>query len=128
VPRLELFKKTGNGNLSRVGIAWLKLKSLVGYVLEYSYFTSSSFFLSCALFLKHGFNVIHADNPPATLFLIAVPFKLLGKKFVFDHHDLSPELYMSRYGAKPGILTRLLLLTEWCNLRLADITIATNES
>jgi Glycosyltransferase len=71
---------------------------------------------------------MHAHNPPDTLFLVALPFKLLGKKFVFDQHDLCPELYRSRYSAAEGLYTRLLRMFEWCSLKLADITIATNES
>jgi glycosyltransferase involved in cell wall biosynthesis len=59
---------------------------------------------------------------------VAVPFKLLGKKFVFDQHDLCPELYRSRYNAAEGFYTRFLRMFEWCSLKLADITIATNES
>ena len=78
--------------------------------------------------MRSGFDVIHAHNPPDTLFLVALPFKLLGKRFVFDHHDLCPELYQSRYSAEPGIYTALLRAFEWCSLKLADVTIATNES
>ena len=53
---------------------------------------------------------------------------MLGKRFVFDHHDLSPELYISRYRADDGFCTRLLKLAERASLALADITIATNEA
>jgi glycosyltransferase involved in cell wall biosynthesis len=80
------------------------------------------------VFVTRGFDVIHAHNPPDTLFLVALPFKLLGKKFVFDQHDLCPELYRSRYSAPEGFYTRFLRMLEWCSLKLADITIATNES
>jgi glycosyltransferase involved in cell wall biosynthesis len=78
--------------------------------------------------VRRGFDVLHAHNPPDTLFLVALPFKLLGKKFVFDQHDLCPELYRSRYSAPEGFYTRVLRMLEWCSLKLADITIATNES
>jgi glycosyltransferase involved in cell wall biosynthesis len=71
---------------------------------------------------------MHAHNPPDTLFLVGLPFKLLGKKFVFDQHDLCPELYRSRYGAAEGFASRLLRILEWYSLKLADVTIATNES
>jgi len=71
---------------------------------------------------------MQAHNPPDTLFLLALPFKLLGKKFVFDQHDLCPELYRSRYGAAEDFASRLLRILEWCSLKLADVTIATNES
>jgi glycosyltransferase involved in cell wall biosynthesis len=77
---------------------------------------------------KHGFDVIHAHNPPDSIFIVAAPFKLFGKKFVFDHHDLCPELYQSRYGAGKDLFSRCLQLMEKCSLKLADITIATNAS
>jgi len=128
LPRLELFKKTSHGNLSRAGLLFLKLKSSLGYLFEYCYFTAACLVVSFYVFIRRGFDVIHAHNPPDTLFLVALPFKLLGKKFIFDHHDLCPELYRSRYRTGEGFFTRLLRVFEWCSLKLADITIATNES
>jgi glycosyltransferase involved in cell wall biosynthesis len=128
LPRLELFKKTSHGNLSRAGLLFLKLKSSLGYLFEYCYFTAACLVISFYVFIRRGFDVIHAHNPPDTLFVVALPFKLLGKKFIFDHHDLCPELYRSRYRTGEGFFTRLLRVFEWCSLKLADITIATNES
>jgi glycosyltransferase involved in cell wall biosynthesis len=128
VPKLELFKKTSSANLNRSGLRLLKLRSSLGYLVEYSYFTAACFFVSTYIFMRHGIDVVHAHNPPDTLFLAALPFKLFGKKFVFDHHDLCPELYRSRYRTAEGFFTRLLRVFEWCSLKLADITIATNES
>jgi len=128
VPTVELFKKTSHGNLSRAGLLFLKLKSSLGYLFEYCYFTTACLVVSIYVFARRGFDVIHAHNPPDTLFVVAAPFKLLGKKFVFDHHDLCPELYRSRYRTAEGFFTRLLRVFEWCSLKLADITIATNES
>jgi len=128
VPTLELFKKTVAGNGSRLNLLFVRLKSFLGYVVEYLYFTSACFLVSTYIFVRRGFDVMHAHNPPDTLFLAAVPFKLLGKKFVFDQHDLCPELYRSRYRAAEGIYTRFLRMFEWCSLKLADVTIATNES
>jgi Glycosyltransferase len=106
----------------------VKLKSFLGYVIEYCYFTAACFVVSSYVFVRQGFDVMHAHNPPDTLFLAALPFKLLGKKFVFDQHDLSPELYRSRYSAAEGFYTWFLRIFEWCSLKLADIAIATNES
>ncbi len=128
VPTLELFKKTVAGNGSRLNLLFVRLKSFLGYVVEYLYFTSACFLVSTYIFVRRGFDVMHAHNPPDTLFLAAVPFKLLGKKFVFDQHDLCPELYRSRYSAAEGVYTRFLRMFEWCSLKLADVTIATNES
>src|SRR6266496_2020317 len=128
VPTLELFKKTSCANASRMKCLVVKLKAFFGYTVEYCYFTVACLIVSGYIFVRHGFDVMHAHNPPDTLFLVALPFKLLGKKFDFDQHDLCPELYRSRYGAAEGFYTRVLRMFEWCSLKLADITIATNES
>jgi glycosyltransferase involved in cell wall biosynthesis len=128
LPTLELFKKTPSANVNRINLLFVKLKSFLGYVVEYCYFTAACLIVSTYIFVKRGFDVMHTHNPPDTLFLVALPFKLLGKKFVFDQHDLCPELYRSRYGAAEGFYTRFLRIFEWCSLKLADVTIATNES
>jgi glycosyltransferase involved in cell wall biosynthesis len=128
LPTLELFKKTPCVNVNRINLLLVKLKSFLGYVVEYCYFTAACLIVSTYVFIRRGFDVMHAHNPPDTLFLAALPFKLFGKKFVFDQHDLCPELYRSRYGAAEGLVSRLLRILEWCSLKLADVTIATNES
>src|SRR5437762_175790 len=128
VPKLELFKKTSSAKLNRAGLRFLKLRSSLGYLVEYCYFTAACLVVSAYILMRHGFDVIHAHNPPDTIFVVALPFKLLGKKFVFDHHDLCPELYRSRYRTGEDFFTRLLRVFEWCSLKLADVTIATNES
>ncbi len=99
----------------------------LGYLREYS----AALFWECALawrvLFARGFDVIHACNPPETIFLVGAMFKLLGKKFVFDHHDLSPELYEVKFGHRGG-LYRLVRLLEHLSYRTANIAIATNES
>ena len=52
------------------------------------------------IYLRRGFQVIQGCNPPDLIFLIALPFKLLGVKYIFDHHDANPELYLSKFAAK----------------------------
>jgi len=104
------------------------LKSIIGYSAEYFYFTMASFFLSITIFFREGFDVIHAHNPPDTIFLWALFYKMIGKKFVFDHHDLSPEMYLARYKKKKDIVYRCLLLAEKFTCSLADRIIATNNS
>jgi glycosyltransferase involved in cell wall biosynthesis len=128
LPRLELFKKTPSPNVNPTNLFFVKLKSFLGYLAEYCYFTAACFVVSTYIFVRRGFDVIHAHNPPDVLFLVALPFKMLGKKFVFDQHDLCAELYRSRYRSQEGFFTRLLRTFEWCSLKLADVTIATNES
>jgi len=128
VPTLELFDKTLQENANFLQKLIQKVKSLIGYVAEYAYFTSVCLLMSIYVAIKHGFDVIHAHNPPDTLWAVALPWKLLGKKYVFDHHDLCPELFLSRFGAKKAAMANILRAVEWVNLKIADFTIATNES
>jgi glycosyltransferase involved in cell wall biosynthesis len=128
VPRVTLFTKTRKDNPSGLERLWLRGIALIGYAWEYVYFTSACFLMSLYVLMRHGFDVIHAHNPPDTLFLVAAVYKPFGKKFVFDHHDLCPELYQSRYRADHGFLAGILGVLEKASLKLADITIATNES
>jgi glycosyltransferase involved in cell wall biosynthesis len=128
LPRLELFKKTLRENPTVIHRIGLKFKSVLGYLSEYVYFTSACFAMSVYVAFRHGFDIIHANNPPDTLFLVALPYKLVGKKYVYDQHDLCPELYRSRYNTRHDFLARMLQCVEWGNLKLANVTIATNES
>jgi len=105
----------------------LEAAGAAGYVIEYSAALCQAFFLCWKVLFRRGFDVIHACNPPDLFFLVGLPFKLLGKKFVFDHHDLGPELYEAKYGRR-GFLHRLLLQLEYWTFRTADLAIATNES
>lgn len=128
LPRLELFQKTPIENPTLVQRVSLKVKSLLGYTSEYLYFSSACLCMSVYIAFKHGFDVIHAHNPPDTLWVAAFPWRLVGKKYIFDHHDLCPELYRSRYGAKHDFTATVLQWIEWVNLKLANVLIATNES
>src|SRR5262249_34805347 len=86
------------------------------------------FFLSLKVLRRHGFDVIQACNPPDLLFLIGGFYKLfLGKRFLFDHHDISPELYEAKFG-KRGTMHRLLGGLERMTFRTADAAIATNAT
>ena len=98
-----------------------------GYLLEYSSALISQFYLSVKVLFKHGFDVIHACNPPDTIFLIGAFFKIFGKKFLFDHHDVNPEFYEAKF-AKRDFFYKLLLWFERLTFLCADKSIATNES
>lgn len=102
-------------------------KGTLSFIREFSYCWINSFLLSIRIFLKDGVDVIHACNPPETFWLIGLIFKLFRKKFVFDHHDLSPEMYFSRFGRK-GIAYKMLLLLERLTFLTADAVITTNET
>jgi glycosyltransferase involved in cell wall biosynthesis len=128
LPRLTIFQKLPDRKRSGVFAIAAKLRVLVGYAVEYLYFTAGCLFLSSYVAVKDGFDVVHAHNPPDTLFMVGALHKLFGKKFVFDHHDLSPELYRSRYTTPSGVVTRGLAFCEKASAKLADVLIATNES
>jgi len=128
VPKVEFFEKTPIEHQSPFQRSWVKCKAFLGYVAEYAYFTSCCLVISGYVAARHGIDVIHAHNPPDTLILAALPFKFMGKKFIFDHHDLAPELYQSRYGAKDQFVLWGLRWAEKLSLKFADVTIATNES
>jgi glycosyltransferase involved in cell wall biosynthesis len=98
-----------------------------GYVLEYGTALVAELALALVVLLRHGFDVIHACNPPDDIFLVGGLFKLFGKRFVFDHHDLNPELYESKFGRR-GALYRVVCWLERFTFRTADMVISTNES
>lgn len=103
---------------------------IAAYIWEYAYSLWTAFWLSLKIGRENGFDVIQACNPPDTIFLIALFHKCFGrKKFVFDHHDLSPELFSIRFDPKKKSLAyKILLLLERQSFRMADMVISTNES
>ena len=105
----------------------LEAEGAMGYLFEYSSALFWEFFLAWRVLLTRGFDAIHACNPPDNIFLVAGFFKLLGKKFLFDHHDINPELYEAKFG-KRDFFYKIMLAWERWTFRLADISIATNES
>jgi len=100
---------------------------VLGYALEYSVALAMEFWLSLKVLFGRGFDIIHACNPPDTIFLLGGFYKLFGKKFLFDHHDINPELYEAKFG-KRGLGRRLLIALERMSFSTADMVISTNES
>ena len=101
---------------------------ILGYFFEFIYAWLATAFLSVRVFRKRGFDLIHACNPPDTFFLLAVFYKLFGVKFIFDHHDLSPEMFMAKFPGRYSFLLKGLYLLEWLTLKTADAVLCTNES
>ncbi|MDX2307538.1 MAG: glycosyltransferase family 4 protein [Hyphomicrobium sp.] len=100
----------------------------LGYAVEYGWALACEFWLSLRAYQKVGFDVVQACNPPDLLFLVAGFWKVLfGKPFVFDHHDINPELYEAKFGRR-GFFHRVLLAAERMTFRTADVAIATNEN
>jgi|SRR5579864_95232 len=102
--------------------------SIVGYGIEFVYCWLMTFALACKVYLQHPFQVIQACSPPDTYFALALLFRPLGVKFVFDHHDLSPDLYVAKGHKARGLIYRLLLFLEKATFQTADLVITTNES
>jgi glycosyltransferase involved in cell wall biosynthesis len=105
-------------------------RGFVSYAWEFLYCFLQTARLSLVVSGRRGFDVIHAANPPDTFWAVAAFYKLFGKRYVFDHHDLCPELYLSRFGAdREGSLPhRVLRLLERAQFLTADLVISTNES
>jgi glycosyltransferase involved in cell wall biosynthesis len=101
--------------------------SALGYVREYTCALFWEILYSWWIYLRSGFDVLQGCNPPDNIFIVALPFKLLGVKYIFDHHDANPELYFSKY-ARKDIFYRIQIWLERMTYRFSDVVIATNNS
>ena len=98
-----------------------------GYLWEYGWALFWEFLYTWWIFSARGFRVIQGCNPPDNIFLVALPFKLFGVKYIFDHHDANPELYYSKY-EKKDFFYRTQVLLEKLTYRFSDVVMATNNS
>jgi glycosyltransferase involved in cell wall biosynthesis len=109
--------------------AYEAASGLLWYGLEYGLALVSTAVLSAVVLLKEGFDVVQICNPPDLLFLVALSYRLMGKPVIFDHHDLSPETYLSKKGtASGGRVASLLQFLERATFKHVDVVMATNES
>lgn len=106
-----------------------EIDSFIGFVVEYGYSLVFAFIYSLIVFFTRGFDVIHSHNPPEIYVFIALLFKPFGKKFIFDHHDLTPEVYKARSasGGSQRVYNTLLWM-EGLTVRTADHILSTNQS
>jgi glycosyltransferase involved in cell wall biosynthesis len=103
--------------------------SKLGFVAEYAYSFLATAWLTLKARRSGRFAVIQACNPPDIFWPIAAVFRAVeGTRFVFDHHDLCPELYESRFSDGPKLPYRMLRGLERRTHRVADHVISTNES
>jgi hypothetical protein len=100
----------------------------VRYILEYAYFTLGAALVFLLTFPFKRYKVVHVHNPPDTLFIVGLLGRMLGAKFVYDHHDLAPELYLTRFSGRRDIIHKALIWSERLSCRLANAVIDTNES
>ena len=105
----------------------LDASGALGYLLEYGAALFWESWLALKIKLTRGFDVIHGCNPPDLVFLVALPFKLFGVRYLFDHHDINPELYEAKFGRR-GFFWKLMKTFERLTFASARVSIATNES
>lgn len=107
--------------------AW-EASNVLGYLWEYLWATLAEAYLTLKVFRHMRFRILQACNPPDTIFLLALLLRPFGVRFIFDHHDLAPELFESKFGQKARPLYWLTRLFEFCSFQFASACIATNES
>jgi glycosyltransferase involved in cell wall biosynthesis len=103
-------------------------RGFTGFVGEFVYSFLATFWLSLRVARRHGVDVIQACNPPDTFWALALLYRPLGVRFVYDQHDLCPELYQSRFPTGPRVIHRMLLGLERFTYRTAHHVIVTNDS
>lgn len=99
----------------------------LGYLWEYGCALFWEVLYSWWIYFRRGFEVIQGCNPPDNIFLVALPFKLFGIRFIFDHHDVIPELYLAKYDRK-DLFYRVQVWLEKMTFRFSDVVLSTNES
>jgi glycosyltransferase involved in cell wall biosynthesis len=99
----------------------------LGYVWEYGCALLWEVIYTWWIYARFRFHVIQGCNPPDNIFLVALPFKLFGVKYIFDHHDLTPELYCSKYERR-DLFYKVQLWLEKLTFRCSDVVISTNFS
>ena len=99
----------------------------LAYLREYSAALFHEFRLLFRVHRERGFSIVQACNPPDLIFLAALPFKIMGKRFIYDQHDVSPELFVVKFGKK-GLLYRALMFFERMSYRTADHVITANAT
>lgn len=105
----------------------IEARGPLGFLIEYGSALFWESFLLLKIAFSRGFDVIQICNPPDLLFLAAGPYKLLGKRIIFDHHDVCPELFEAKFGRR-GVFHRLLLIAERLTFRIADLVVSANET
>jgi glycosyltransferase involved in cell wall biosynthesis len=99
----------------------------VGYVKEYGSALYHEIRLAKKIYKEIGFDVIHGCNPPDDIYMVAKHFRKYGVRYVFDHHDICPELFEAKFGKK-GLLYKSQLWLERQTYRHAAFAFVTNES
>lgn len=99
----------------------------LAYAREYLHALWHMFRLARKVRRERGFDVIHGCNPPDLIFLLGLRYRLSGVRYLFDHHDVCPELFEAKFN-KRGLLYKVMLIWERMTFAVADVSMATNES
>lgn len=99
----------------------------VAYAREYWHALRAWFRLARRVRSERGFDIIHGCNPPDLIFLLAWRYRLKGVRYLFDHHDVCPELFEAKFG-KRGLLYGVMRIWERITFATASVSIATNDS
>jgi glycosyltransferase involved in cell wall biosynthesis len=99
----------------------------LGYLFEYLCALFWEFLYAWWIYLRRGFHVIQGCNPPDTIFSVALPFRLFGVGYIFDHHDTAPELYLSKC-PKKGFIYKVQVWLERLTFRFSDVVMSTNST
>lgn len=100
----------------------------LGYAREYFTALKEEWRLARKVMREVGFHVIHGCNPPDNIYMVARRFRSRGVGYVFDHHDICPELFEAKFGKKSGLLYRSQLWLERNTYRHCRFAFVTNES
>ena len=100
----------------------------MGYAKEYLTALKEELRLAKKVYKEIGFDVIHGCNPPDDIYMVAKHFKKYGVKYVFDHHDICPELFEAKFGKTSGLLYKSQLWLEKQTYKHCTFAFVTNES
>jgi glycosyltransferase involved in cell wall biosynthesis len=104
-------------------------KGAMGFVAEFLWcFVRTAMKSVQVAVAGRGFDVLHVCNPPETYWPLGRFWQLFGRRFLFDHHDLSPEMYQAKFGSSGGLALAGLRFLERMTFQTADLVITTNES
>lgn len=126
VSPLQSFRQTIDG-ITVYAYPPIVASSTVGYVVEYAYATVAILALSWLILIRNGFDVIHLANPPDTLILTVLPFKWIGKRLIYDQHDICPELLLAKFPQLSWLFPIFVRFERW-SYSLADHVITANQS
>jgi glycosyltransferase involved in cell wall biosynthesis len=98
------------------------------YFKEFTVALFKIFGLSIKVWYRHSFDAIHVANPPDIFFAMGLFYRLFGKKYVFDQHDITPEVFQVKFQGRTNFIYTVLRLMEYCSYRTANMVITTNES